>query len=130
MYGIRSRRDAEERGAQVEGHAVNRGRNRAPAELEELLALRKREDADDGACLGSSGEHAAVVVEGDSAERGLVGLDNIDSLEVKGIVNEHIAALGRSVLTWGRQVGGGLGTDVLSRVGTRVDEIAGIGRGR
>ena len=124
MYGVRSRRDTQERGAQVEGHAVDRGGDCAPAELEELLALRQRKHADDGACLGGGGEHTAVVVQSDSAERGLVGLDNINGLEVEGIVYEHVTTLGGNVLTWWREVCGGLGTDVLSRVGTRVDEIA------
>ena len=125
--GVRGGGDAEEGGAEVEGHAVYSGGIGASPELVELLTPRDREDADDGAGFAGGGQQSTVVVQAHAAEGCSVGFYHVDRLESNGIEDQYPAGCGRHI--WGLRwcVGWSPGVGLLARLGEWVGEVAVLG---
>lgn len=130
MDSVGRRGDAQQRGAEVERHAVDGRGIGAAAELVQLLAAGHRKDADDGARLAGRGEQRAVVVEAYAAERRAVRLDDVDGLERDGVEDEDVAGRRGHVGRLGRRVRGPPGVGVLARLGQRVRDEAVLRRRR
>lgn len=105
MNGVGGGGDAEEGRAEVEGHAVDGGRIRAPAELVELLAAGHGEDADDSASDAGGGEESAIAVESHAAEWCSVSFDDILGLEGEAVEDDELARRGRDELRLWRGMG-------------------------
>jgi len=123
------RRDAEEGGRRVEGHAEDpRGYGASP-ELVQLLRVRNREDADDGAFLRSRRQQSAMVVQRYARQGRVVRFYHIHCFHLGRIIYQDFSA-GRSyVIRFGWRMGRRLEGSGYSFGGERVDEVVVLGGG-